>query len=97
MYGLMVLIALFALEAETFVDSWRFGRVSFELYAGSLHGFMLGWLCFLSGFIFIFTGNGFWNIVKKELPKDNQKMIDEENNRDIISIFFAVPWQGPEF
>lgn len=64
MYGLMVLIALFALEAETFVDSWRFGRVSFELYAGSLHGFMLGWLCFLSGFIFIFTGNGFWNIVK---------------------------------
>ena len=36
---------------------------------------------------------GFWNIVKKELPKDNQKMIDEENNRDIISIIFAVPWQ----
>ncbi len=63
-YGLIVLVALFALEAEVFVNSWRFGRVAFELYAGSLHGFVMGWLCFLSGFIFIFTGNGFWNIVK---------------------------------
>ena len=64
MYGLIALVVLFILEAEIFVESWRFGNVPFELYAGSPHGFLMGWLCFLSGFIFIFSGNNFWNIVR---------------------------------
>ena len=33
------------------------------------------------------------NWVKKDLSDEKRKMINEENNRDIIAIFFAVPWQ----
>jgi Na+/proline symporter len=36
---------------------------------------------------------GFWGSVKKSLSIENQEKIDEENNRDLIAIFFAVPWQ----
>ena len=63
-FGLIVLIGLFSLEAEVFVASWQFGHASFESYAFSIHGFFMGLLCFLSGFVFVFFGNGFWNIAR---------------------------------
>ena len=36
---------------------------------------------------------GFWNNVRKRIAPDILKKINEENKRDIIAIFFAVPWQ----
>jgi hypothetical protein len=36
---------------------------------------------------------GFWNPVRNQLPDTALKQINEENKRDIIATFFAVPWQ----
>tara|TARA_B100001250_G_scaffold230261_1_gene197663 strand:- start:887 stop:2191 length:1305 start_codon:yes stop_codon:yes gene_type:complete len=36
---------------------------------------------------------GFWGPVKGDVSEEIQAKINKENNRDIISIFFAVPWQ----
>ena len=36
---------------------------------------------------------GFWSSIRNTMSNDIQTKINEENNRDIISIFFAVPWQ----
>jgi Na+/proline symporter len=36
---------------------------------------------------------GFWGSVRNEIPKDTMTQINAENNRDLIAIFFAVPWQ----
>ena len=36
---------------------------------------------------------GFWSSIKSQLSNENQEKINEENSRDIIAIFFAVPWQ----
>ncbi len=36
---------------------------------------------------------GFWNNVRRKLTPDILSKINEENKRDIIAIFFAVPWQ----
>lgn len=36
---------------------------------------------------------GFWKPVRKAIGEENLKGVDEENRRDKISIFFAVPWQ----
>ncbi len=36
---------------------------------------------------------GFWGPVRKKLGADVLAQIDRENRRDIISTFFAVPWQ----
>ena len=36
---------------------------------------------------------GFWNKVRNQLPNDVLYRINAENRRDIIAIFFAVPWQ----
>ena len=36
---------------------------------------------------------GFWGSVRTEIPTDVLHQINEENRRDIIAIFFAVPWQ----
>jgi hypothetical protein len=37
----------------------------FEMYAETLHGFILGFLAFLFGFLFVFTGNTFWETMQK--------------------------------
>ena len=63
-FGLVILIGFFILEAEILVGSWRFGNASFEGYAFSLHGFFMGLLCFLAGFSFVFSGKEFWKILK---------------------------------
>ncbi len=36
---------------------------------------------------------GFWRNVKSTLPISLQNQINNENRRDLIAIFFAVPWQ----
>ena len=36
---------------------------------------------------------GFWGPIKKRLSSDILDQIDEENRRDKVSTFFAVPWQ----
>lgn len=33
----------------------------YEMYASTLHGFFLGWLAFIFGFLFAFSGDLFWN------------------------------------
>jgi Na+/proline symporter len=47
----------------------------------------------LSNFYKITRPFGFWNPVRNELPKDALQKVNEENRRDIIATFFAVPWQ----
>lgn len=36
---------------------------------------------------------GFWGAIRSKLPERVRRQINRENRRDIISIFFAVPWQ----
>ncbi|MBN2356049.1 sodium:solute symporter [candidate division KSB1 bacterium] len=36
---------------------------------------------------------GFWGAIKQSLPENVSQKIKSENRRDIVSIFFAVPWQ----
>jgi len=47
----------------------------------------------LSNFYKVTRPFGFWNPVRNELPKDALQKVNEENRRDIIATFFAVPWQ----
>jgi len=36
---------------------------------------------------------GFWGPVRKSIPAGTMDQINQENRRDILSTFFAVPWQ----
>ncbi len=36
---------------------------------------------------------GYWNPVRKSLPKNVMEKVNAENKRDILSTFIAVPWQ----
>jgi len=47
----------------------------------------------LSQFYKITRPFGLWSPIRNELPFDTVKAIQEENRRDILSTFFAVPWQ----
>ena len=47
----------------------------------------------LSNFYKVTRPFGFWGSVRTEIPTDVLNQINEENRRDIIAIFFAVPWQ----
>jgi len=57
--GLVLITAAFVLEAILVKPE------TFETYSMTLHGFLLGMLAFLFGFICVFTGDGFWQTVKK--------------------------------
>jgi len=57
--GLLVVLAAFVIEAI-----WVNPEV-YETYAMTLHGFLLGLLAFLFGFIFIQSGDLFWHTVKR--------------------------------
>lgn len=35
---------------------------------------------------------GFWGEIKQSLRQENIKQVEQENKRDILSTFFAVPW-----
>ena len=37
----------------------------FELYAMTLHGFIIGLLAFICGFLFMYSGTSFWNMITK--------------------------------
>ena len=47
----------------------------------------------LSHFYKVTRPFGFWESVRTEIPTDVLHQINKENRRDIIAIFFAVPWQ----
>ena len=36
---------------------------------------------------------GFWSHIRGSLPEAVQSKVNQENHRDIIATFFAVPWQ----
>ena len=36
---------------------------------------------------------GFWGHIRKQIPQTVMEEVNKENKRDIISTFFAVPWQ----
>ena len=57
--GLLLAIVPFVLEA-ILVDP-----ASFETYAMTWHGFYLGLLAFLFGFVFVYSGKGFWELIVK--------------------------------
>lgn len=57
--GLLVLMIPFIAEAELVQPD------SFEYYAMNDHGFWLGMLAFLTGFICVYSGEAFWNTVTK--------------------------------
>ena len=57
--GLLSMVALFVLEAILVKPE------TYETYSMTLHGFFLGMLAFLFGFIIVHAGDAFWNTVKK--------------------------------
>ena len=57
--GLLIVLAAFVIEAI-----WVNPEV-YETYAMTLHGFLLGLLAFLFGFLFIQSGEPFWQTVKR--------------------------------
>ena len=57
--GLLSMIAVFVLEAMLVKPE------TFETYSMTLHGFLLGMLAFLFGFIVVHAGDVFWLTVKK--------------------------------
>ncbi len=58
-FGLLLVVIPFVLEAVLVNPE------PFELYAMTLHGFILGLLAFLFGFCFVISGDTFWNTILK--------------------------------
>lgn len=58
-WGLLVVLAVFVLEALLVKPQ------VYETYAMSLHGFIMGLLAFMFGFLFVFSGEEFWSTVRK--------------------------------
>ena len=57
--GMLMISATFVLEVVLMKPE------IYEMYALTLHGFLLGMLAFLFGFIAVYTGNAFWQTVRK--------------------------------
>ena len=74
---------------------------SFLIASGSsLAGCILGTLLtpatennVLENFYRVTRPFGFWSHIRGSLPKAIQSKVNQENRRDIIATFFAVPWQ----
>jgi Na+/proline symporter len=74
---------------------------SFLIASGSsLAGCILGTLLtpatentVLENFYRVTRPFGFWSHIRGSLPRAVQSKVNEENRRDIIATFFAVPWQ----
>ncbi|MEC9456929.1 MAG: sodium:solute symporter [Candidatus Neomarinimicrobiota bacterium] len=74
---------------------------SFLIASGSsLAGCILGTLftpatkyTVLENFYRVTRPFGFWSHIRNSLPKAVQSKVNQENRRDIIATFFAVPWQ----
>ena len=56
-WGLMLLVAAFVAEALLVQPA------SYELFAVTWHGFFLGLIAFFFGFVFVYSGAGFWSMV----------------------------------
>lgn len=56
-----LLLAIGIMVAEAFIVKPN----PFELYALTLHGYILGFLAFLLGFCFVYSGQQFWNNILK--------------------------------
>ena len=59
LWGLILMIGCFIIEVLLVKP------VSFELYAETWHGFFLGLLAFIFGFLFVYSGNAFWQMILK--------------------------------
>ena len=57
--GLLIVMLLFIAEA-IIVNPYPY-----ELYAMTTHGFVLGFLAFLCGYLFMYSGEPFWNMICK--------------------------------
>lgn len=57
--GLLVMMIPFVIEAEVVPSE------AFELYAMTAHGFWIGLIAFLVGFLYVYGGQGFWDTVTK--------------------------------
>ena len=57
--GLLLIVVPFILEVEIVKPE------PYEMYAMTLHGFLLGLLAFLFGFCFVLSGNIFWQTILK--------------------------------
>jgi len=57
--GLMLMTIPFIIEAEIIQPE------SFETYSLTLHGFFIGFLAFLVGFVFVASGQNIWNTLRK--------------------------------
>lgn len=58
-FGILIVMAF--LMGEMFITK----PYPYELYAMTLHGFVLGLVAFFFGWIFAFTGTPFWNMITK--------------------------------
>lgn len=58
-FGLLVIVAAFMLEAVLLNPE------SYEMYAMTWHGFFLGLLAFLFGFVFVLSGDTYWPTILK--------------------------------
>lgn len=54
-FGWLVIVAVFVAEAVA-LDPYFY-----EMYAMTLHGFVLGFLAFLCGYLFVYSGAAFWS------------------------------------
>ncbi len=57
--GLLIVLALLIVEVMVI------NPLNFEIYAMNWHGFFLGIICFWAGFMFVYAGKGFTNMIKK--------------------------------
>jgi len=57
--GLLIVMLLFIAEAMIIKPN------PYELYAMTMHGFVLGFLAFLCGYLFIYSGEGFWKMMSR--------------------------------
>jgi glucan biosynthesis protein C len=58
-FGLLILMIPFIIEAELVQPE------SFEYYAMNAHGFWIGMVAFLTGFLCVYSGQAFWSTVTK--------------------------------
>jgi glucan biosynthesis protein C len=58
-------VTLFLLALPLMIEAWIVNPDIFTVYLNTVHGFLLGLVCFLLGFLFISTQNAFWPAVEK--------------------------------
>ncbi|MCU4173616.1 acyltransferase family protein [Carboxylicivirga sp. N1Y90] len=58
-FTVIIVMSPFVVEAEIMAPE------HFEMYSMTWHGFFLGLLAFLFGYLFIYSGDGFWRMVSK--------------------------------